>query len=111
MTSSQVSALPGYPAILVEYILLGREDQSVDLKRSYEPKQKREETAKDICAIANSCDLYGSGYIVVGVLDAEQREMEPDDPPIPGFDMTRDERRSFHSSIQNIVRDYLDPRP
>jgi tetratricopeptide (TPR) repeat protein len=111
MIASSVMALPGYPVVLTEYILLGREDRSVDLKRTYDPKQKPEEVAKDLCAIANSCALYGRGYIVVGVLDSDQRETEPDDPHIPGLLLSRDERKSFNALIQNIVRDHLDPRP
>lgn len=111
MTSAATDTLSGYPEMLVQYILLGREDQSVDLKRDYDPKHQSDEIAKDICAIANCCELHGCGYIVVGVLDTEQREADQDSDPFPGIDLSMDERRSFRTILQNIVKEHLIPRP
>lgn len=112
MTSSTLSStsLPVYPDILSDYINTGREDISVDFKREYNLKHEAEEVAKDICAIANSCELHGCGYIIVGVLDSDQREAEPDDPPIPGLNISMDDRKSFRSLVQNIGRHHVDPR-
>lgn len=102
--------LPPSLYFLQEYIDLGKEDESVELKSRYDLKCDKEELAKDMCAVANSCNLHDNGYIIIGVLDEEQRDDDVDNDPIPGFGGVNNFERSFIDLTQNTSRDLLKPR-
>jgi len=93
---------------IAPFVHSGRETRKVDLKRELllSDRTKQAELAKDICALANTSG--GTGYLIIGVLDAKDRTSDDPATYIIGISYDEDE---LQRQIQQVLSNFCNPVP
>ncbi|HID28958.1 MAG TPA: hypothetical protein EYP19_03020, partial [Desulfobacterales bacterium] len=91
-----------------QFVQTGKETRKVELKRElvFSDRTKQAEFAKDICALANTSG--GTGYLIIGVLDAKERTSDDPASYIVGVSYNEDE---FQRQIQQALSNFCNPVP
>jgi len=94
---------------LAYFVKSGREGRKVDLKRQLDlgTRGTRAKFAKDVLAMANTAG--GTGYLVIGVLDAKDRTSDDPTEYIVGF--SPPDLDVFQRLMQQSLQTYCDPVP
>jgi hypothetical protein len=95
---------------IAHFVSTGKETRKVDLKRelALSDRVKQAELAKDVCALANTSG--GTGYLIIGVLDAKDKERTSDDPATYIIGVSYDEDE-FQRQIQQALSNFCNPVP
>jgi hypothetical protein len=91
-----------------QFVHTGKETRKADLKRELvlSDRTKRAEFAKDVCALANTSG--GTGYLIIGVLDAKERTSNDPASYIIGVSYDEDE---LQRQIQQALSNFCNPVP
>lgn len=93
---------------VAQFVHTGKETRKVDLKRELvlSDRTKQAEFAKDVCALANTSG--GTGYLIIGILDAKERTSTDPAMYIIGVSYDEDE---LQRQIQQILSNFCNPVP
>jgi hypothetical protein len=93
---------------IAAFVRTGKETRKVDLKRelALSDRTKQAELAKDVCALANTAG--GSGYLIIGVLDAKERTSDDPATYVIGVSCDEDE---LQRQVQQALSNFCNPIP